>query len=139
MGGLNVSVAERVLKECHLNFCWEPCTSTLTVRSDIGLLEPCSWVSHYHDTAPQCSGLVSSHHYHAFRPCFPGWGFNMQPLGAALAFVAAAVLLMASHLVLSSCTVSTWDIAIPIFRLSPSGSVIITDLSCKIPETKAPR
>src|SRR6267154_5130562 len=37
----------QVLKECHLNFCWEfinPDPSTLAVRSDIDLLEPCSWV-----------------------------------------------------------------------------------------------
>jgi len=133
LNGLNISVAEREYVTCGLIFFLfsrtEPsqiptgtqrtpsqfllgiCTSTLAVRSDhIDLLEPCSWVRSLSRHRDSELGVGSSHHYHACRSYFPGWHFNMQPLGAVLAFVAAAVLLMACHLV--RLHVSTWDIAI---------------------------
>lgn len=68
------------------------------------------------------------------KSCFPGWHFYMQLLGAALAFVAAAVLLMKGHLVSSSC--KHMARRKPVLRLSPSGTKIITDQSYRIPETR---
>jgi hypothetical protein len=90
------------------------------------MLEPCSWV-----------GALSRHRASAFGA---GWQpttatrvdrvspdgiLICKPLGAVLAFVAAAVLLIAHRLVSASC--KHMGHRNPVLRLSPSGSVIITD------------
>lgn len=84
-----------------------------------------------------CQATTTTHVSYC-RSCFPGWHFNMQPLGAVLAFVVTEVLLMAYHLASSSC--KHMGHRNPVLRLSPSGSVIITDWSYKVQETRrAPR